>query len=133
MKTPRWLLTKTPGPTPRTAPKRGARGSEGFLKGRVSSGFCLPFPRLQQRHIWTLVSKNALLLLNNLSIKTKPEQQPRAGRLFCSVLDIPWPASTTVLPQNAVLPPKKCCAPAPVSPGTGPHTPEKQHKAPCEH
>lgn len=31
----------------------------------------------------------SLLLLNNLSIKTKPEQQPRAGRLFCLMLNIP--------------------------------------------
>lgn len=40
------------------------------------------------------------------------------------MLDIPWPASTAVLPQNTVLLPEKCCAPAPASPGTGPHTPE---------
>lgn len=33
----------------------------------------------------------SLLLLNNLSIKTKPEQQPRAGRLFCLMLNIPRP------------------------------------------
>lgn len=33
----------------------------------------------------------SLLLLNNLSIKTKPERQPRAGRLFCLMLNIPRP------------------------------------------
>lgn len=33
--------------------------------------------------------KTSLLLLNNLSIKTKPERQPRAGRLFCLMLNIP--------------------------------------------
>lgn len=32
---------------------------------------------------------SSLLLLNNLSIKTKPERQPRAGRLFCLMLNIP--------------------------------------------
>lgn len=48
--------------------------------------------------------KNHLLLLNKLSIKTKPEQQPRAGRLFCLMLNIPWLASTAA--------PPKCCTSA---------------------
>lgn len=96
----RWLLPPLPQrastePSLLAAQSRSARDT-GRLSGEAP--FALPLfaavshlgAQHKRREGKKEKKQTRLLPLNNLSITTKPERQPRAGSLFCLMLTVPW-------------------------------------------